>query len=64
MNHIEQTKPTNVVVITDSDVDNAGNHSLVTVPGAVWMLFYDREANDFAKVLKGKQETKTYLVDY
>lgn len=64
LNHIEQTKPTNVVVITDSDVDNAGNHHLVTVPGAVWMLFYDREANDFAKVLKGKQETKTYLIEY
>lgn len=64
LNHIEQTKPTNVVVITDSDVDNAGSHRLVTVPGAVWMLFYDREATDFAKVLKGKQETKTYLVDY
>lgn len=64
LDHIEQTKPTNVVVITDSDVDNAENHNLVTVPGAVWMLFYDREAEDFAKVLKGKTQTKEYLIEY
>ncbi len=64
LDHIKQTNPTNVVVITDSDVNNAGNHSLVTVPGAVWMLFYDREADEFAKVLKGKQQTNTYLVEY
>lgn len=64
LDHIEQTKPTNVVVITDSDVDNAENHNLVTVPGAVWMLFYDREAEDFAKVLRGKTQTKQYLIEY
>lgn len=64
LDHIEQTKPTNVVVITDSDVDNAEDHNLVTVPGAVWMLFYDREAEDFAKVLKGKTQTKEYLIEY
>lgn len=64
LDHIEQTKPTNVVVVTDSDVNNAGDHSLVTVPGAVWMLFYDREADEFAKVLKGKTQTKEYLIEY
>lgn len=64
LDHIEKTKPTNVIVITDSDVDNARNHSLVAVPGAVWMLFYDREADDFAKVLKGKTQTKEYLIEY
>lgn len=64
LDHIESTKPTNVVVITDSDVDNARDHKLVTVPGAVWMLFYDREANEFARVLKGKSQTKEYLIEY
>lgn len=64
LDHIEQTKPTNVIIITDSDVDEARNHSLVTVPGAVWMLFYDREADDFAKILKGKTQTKEYLIEY
>lgn len=64
LDHIENTKPTNVVVITDSDVDNAGSHKLVTVPGAVWMLFYDREANEFAQVLRGKSQTKEYLIEY
>ena len=64
LDHIAKTKPTNVIVITDSDVDNAGNHSLVTAPGAVWMLFYDREAGQFAKVLRGKAQTKEYLIEY
>ncbi len=64
LDHIEQTKPTNVIVITDSDVDNARNHSLVTVPGAVWMLFYDNEAEAFAQVLRGKTQTKEYLIEY
>lgn len=64
LDHIESTKPTNVIVITDSDVNNAGSHKLVTVPGAVWMLFYDREADEFARVLKGKSQTKEYLIEY
>lgn len=64
LDHIEETKPTNVIVITDSDVNNAGKHKLVTVPGAVWMLFYDNEAEDFAKVLRGKSQTKEYLIEY
>lgn len=64
LDHIEQTKPTNVVVITDSDVNNAANHPLVTVPGAVWMLFYDQEADEFAEVLRGKSQTKRYLIEY
>ena len=64
LDHIESTKPTNVIVITDSDVDNAGDHKLVTVPGAVWMLFYDIEADDFARVLRGKSQTKEYLIEY
>lgn len=64
LDHIEQTKPTNVIVITDPDVDNAKNHRLVTVPGAVWMLFYDEEADEFARVLKGKAQTKEYLIEY
>ena len=64
LNHIEQTKPTNVIVITDSDVDNAGSHRQVVVPGAVWMLFYDREADKFAQVLRGKAQTKEYLIEY
>lgn len=64
LDHIAQTKPTNVIVITDSDVNNAGGHRLVSVPGAVWMLFYGQEAAEFAKVLRGKQQTKEYLIEY
>ncbi len=64
LDHIEETKPTNVIVITDSDVNNAKDHNPVTVPGAVWMLFYDEEADEFAKVLRGKAQTKEYLIEY
>lgn len=60
IDHINKTKPTNVIVITDSDVDNTFGYA--TVKGAVWVLFYDYEAPKFMKHLQGKKETKAYLI--
>lgn len=60
--HINQTKPTNVIIISDSDVDNASGYA--TVPGAVWMLFYESTAYEFIKHIKGKSETRVYEVNY
>lgn len=62
LNHIEQTKPTNVIIITDSDIQDCS--STVKVPGAVWMLFYDGRSENLINHLKGKKQTKYYDVTY
>lgn len=60
LDHITQTNPTNVVIITDGDISDC--NSYVTVPGAVWMLFFDRESENLIGHLKGKKQTKQYLI--
>lgn len=60
INHINKTKPMNVIVITDSDVNNT--HKSAVVKGAVWVLFYDDDAPNFMEHLQGKKETKSYLI--
>lgn len=63
LDHIKQTNPTNVVIITDGDIRDCSDY--VTVPGAVWMLFFDNESDNLIDHLKGKRQTKQYLVyDY
>ena len=37
LNHIKETNPDNVVIMTDSDISDC--YTPVTVPGAVWLLF-------------------------
>lgn len=62
LDHIEQTKPTNVIVITDSDISDCDR--VVKVPGAVWMLFYDSRSQNLIDHLKGKRQNKYYDVSY
>lgn len=63
LDHIQATKPANVIVITDSDISDCTTPT--TVPGAVWLLFYDSESQNLRAYLRGKQETKSYLIyDY
>lgn len=62
LDHIQQTKPTNVIVITDGDISDC--RSDVEVPGAVWMLFYYNQSQNLKDHLKGKQETRSFLVEY
>lgn len=63
LDHIQATKPANVIVITDSDISDC--RTPTTVPGAVWLLFYDSESKNLREYLRGKQETKSYLIyDY
>ena len=58
--HIEKTKPMNVIVITDSDITDIS--SLKTVPGAVWMLFYGSKSDNLIQNLRGKKESRWYMV--
>lgn len=60
--HVKQTHPTNVIVITDSDADDCV--SSVTVPGAVWLLFYDDRAASLITNLRGKKEDKVFDIIY
>ena len=62
LDHIEQTKPTNVIVITDSDISDC--RRVVKVPGAVWMLFYDARSENLIEHLKGKRQNKYYDIAY
>lgn len=60
--HIEQTKPQNVIVITDGDISDISRDCIV--PGAVWMLFYEHKSDNLISHLKGRKETRWYMVDY
>ena len=63
LDHIQATKPANVIVITDSDISDC--RTPTTVPGAVWFLFYDSESTNLREYLRGKLETRSYLIyDY
>lgn len=60
--HIEATKPTNVIIITDSDISDCSR--VVKVPGAVWMLFYDARSQNIMDHIKGKRQNKYYDITY
>ena len=63
LDHIQATKPANVIVITDSDISDCTTPT--TVPGAVWLLFYGSESPNLRAYLRGKLETRSYLIyDY
>ena len=58
--HIAATKPTNVIIITDSDISDCSGETIV--PGAVWMLFYDSQSQNLIDHVRGKRETRHYLI--
>ena len=62
MQHIAKTKPTNVIIITDSDISDCSR--VVKVPGAVWMLFYDARSQNVMDHIKGKRQNKYYDISY
>lgn len=62
LDHIEATKPQNVIVITDNDITDCDH--VVTVPGAVWMLFYEGRSQNLIDHLKGKKETRYYDISW
>lgn len=60
--HIKLTKPTNVIIITDGDIDDC--REVVTVPGAVWMLFYGSESRNVQECVRGKKQNKYFNVTW
>lgn len=62
--HIRETKPENVFIMTDSDFDGQGGYSQpnTTVKGAVWMLFKGSISKSLREKLHGKKMTKTFFI--
>lgn len=63
--HIQETKADNVIIMTDGDFDYQGNWKSVdpiSVPGGVWFLFKDGESKTIQKYLKGKKLTKSFKI--
>ena len=66
LNHIEQTKPDNVIIMTDSDISDCRGQ--VVVPGTVWLLFVMRgnrpdRSQNLIDNLKGKRTTQIFDIE-
>lgn len=61
LEHIKQTKPDNVIVMTDDDIGDC--RETVTVPGAVWLLFKGGVSMNLQEHLKGKKLTKSFELE-
>ena len=65
--HIQSTKPDNVIIMTDSDIGRLGslrreNSPKIKVPGAVWFLFRDYADSDLPIWLQGRKQTKSFII--
>lgn len=58
MDHISKTKPDNVIIMTDSDIEDIQEDT--EVPGAVWLLFKGGVSSNLQDHIKGKRETHSY----
>lgn len=70
VNHIKQTKPNNVIILTDGDIKDITE--TVVVPGAVWILFYPEAygskegivvgSPNLTQHLRGRQLTRVFSI--
>lgn len=58
LDHIEQTRPDNVIIMTDSDITDC--RSDVTIPGMVWFLFVGGRSQNLMEHLKGARGTEAF----
>lgn len=62
LKHIKQTKPDNVIIITDNGFFMTPTS--VEVPGTAWMLFYDGRTQELVDALHGKRRTLIFDINY
>lgn len=62
LKHIEQTRPDNVIIITDNGFFM--KPTSVEVPGTAWMLFYDGRTQELVDALHGKRRTLIFDINY
>ena len=63
--HIQSTRPDNVIVMTDGDFDWTGEIAqapVIKVPGAVWFLFRREESQLLQQHLQGKRQTRKFMI--
>lgn len=61
LDHIKQTGPDNVIVMTDSDITDCSSN--VEVPGAVWFLWKGGVSNNLKSHLSGVKQTNSYELE-
>lgn len=63
---IKETKPDNVIIMTDSDFDGTDGNSMepCIVPGGVWFLFAGEECKSIKSKLKGRMLTESFLMSW
>ena len=62
INHIKQTHPDNVIIMTDSDINDITED--VTIPGIVWMLWKNGKVSENLKQhLHGLKNTEYYNIE-
>ena len=61
LDDIVQQKATNVIILTDSDI-NHGYSNPVTVPGGVFFIFVEAQSPELTKYLHGKQLNQVYFI--
>lgn len=63
LNHIIATRPDNVIILTDHDIDDCKTN--VTVPGAVWFLWRDGLRSDnLIDHLHGEKKTEMFDLNF
>lgn len=62
LKHIKQTRPDNVIIITDNGFFMSPTS--VEVPGTAWMLFYDGRTQELVDALHGKRRTLIFDINY
>lgn len=67
VDHIISTKPDNVIIMTDSDMDYTGWTEILSapkikVPGAVWFLFRGSASKALPEWIQGRKQTKSFII--
>lgn len=60
LEHIQQTKPKNVIIMTDSDINDC--EYTVKVPGAVWFLFKGGVSENIMSAVKGMRQNQAFYL--
>lgn len=63
LDDIVEQRATNVIIMTDSDMDGNKGYKPVEVPGGVFFLFVGGVSGELIKNLSGKQLTQVYTID-
>ena len=56
IDHLNKTKPDNVIIMTDSDPEYYDYQKICRIPGAAWFLFYGGVAPTFAAHIRAKSK--------